>query len=312
MRALVVGDLMLDEYIFGKAARISPEAPVMVIRQTSTGQLPGGAANVARNLRALGATTTVVGTIGHDVAGMQLADTLDSEGLQCKLVEDRSRPTTRKTRIVANHSHQVLRIDHEDESPVSGDVEAELSEQAANLVAEADVVVLSDYLKGTLTEAVAQAVIWAAKAYGTPVVVNPKPRSLAYYSGATLVSLNRSEASEALALWSQMDPAEAQSAADHIRTNFGFESVLVTLGEYGMAAADEQSSFLVDAVHVEVADPAGAGDTVIATVALGTAAAGFIPEVFQLASRTAACVVQHVGVATPSETDLAAIRSLEG
>lgn len=308
LRALVIGDLMLDEYIFGKAARISPEAPVMVIRQTSTDRLPGGAANVARNLQALGAKTQVLGVIGCDEAGEMLADSLRNQGLDpSHLVRCKERPTTRKTRIVADHSHQVLRIDHEADSPLENGettMTRSLTSLALEMLPQSDVVVLSDYLKGALTPHVASKVIESARQQGIPVVVNPKPRSLPQYRGSTLVSLNRSEAEEALGLWAGLEDDRAIPEARKLQQQFGFDAVLVTLGEKGMIAVG-QGEVQVDAPRVEVYDTAGAGDTVIATVALGFAAAGFDRAVFELAAQTAASVVKHVGVATPSADDLA-------
>lgn len=305
LKAVVIGDLMLDEYIFGKAARISPEAPVMVIRQTHTDRLPGGAANVARNLQALGAQTRVLGVIGCDEAGEVLRQSLRDQGMDADhLVADGDRPTTRKTRIVADHSHQVLRIDHEAETTVSNEVEDRMLDVATEMAAHCDVIVLSDYLKGALTPRLAAGVIEVAKKKKIPVVVNPKPRSLPIYAGANLVSLNRSEAAEVLGLFRGLPDDQAKQAATDIRKMHSLESVLVTLGESGMVAVGS-SDVKVDAPRVEVYDTAGAGDTVIATVALGIAAVGFDQAVFELAAQTAASVVKHVGVATPSKEDLA-------
>ena len=305
LKAVVIGDLMLDEYIFGKAARISPEAPVMVIRQTRTDRLPGGAANVARNLQALGARTRVLGVIGCDEAGEVLRQALRDQGLDAEhLVEDESRPTTRKTRVVADHSHQVLRIDHEIESPVPTKVQDKLIDTAQMMINDADVVVISDYLKGALTEQLARSVIAGATSRKIATVVNPKPRSLAHYKGATLASLNRSEAAEVVDLWKGLSDENAILAAHQICKDFSLQSVLITLGESGMVAVGP-SDVKVEAPRVEVYDTAGAGDTVIATVALGIAAVGFHQAVFELGAQTAASVVKHVGVATPSKEDLA-------
>lgn len=309
-KALVVGDLMLDEYHFGRATRISPEAPVMVIRHERSEHVPGGAANVALNLRALGAVPTLIGVSGCDPAGEQLAESLAQSGLEVgAIVRDSERPTTRKTRIVADHSHQVLRMDSESDVPLSSRVEEELLIALEAAVREAQVVVLSDYLKGALTERVAARAIELAKAHQIPTVVNPKPRSLAQYRGATLVSLNRAEAAEALKLYAGLPTEGALSGADSLRAELGLESVLITLGEAGMAASGTES-FRIPAPKVEVYDTAGAGDTVIATIALGIAAVGFRREVFELAAQTSAGVVRHVGVATPSAEDLAAIRGM--
>lgn len=308
MRALVVGDLMLDEYIFGKATRISPEAPVMVIRQESTKRLPGGAANVARNLAALGAKVSTVGLVGDDEAAGMLEQSLQQSGLcDHELIRDGSRSTTRKTRVVADHSHQVLRIDAENDAVASADVQAKLRQALSSRIADADVIVLSDYLKGTLAEPVVRHCIDTARAHGKTVVANPKPRSAGYFRGATLLSLNRAEATEAIGEHRPIDVSAAEETASRLKERYGVDSILVTLGEAGMAAVGP-SSIRVAAPRVEVYDTAGAGDTVIATVALGLAAAGFDASVFELAAQTSACVVRHVGVATPSAEDLQSLR----
>lgn len=310
LRALVLGDLMLDEYIFGTATRISPEAPVMVVRQNRVSHVPGGAANVARNIVALGGTARLAGIVGQDEPADRLALALGSEGIDpAGLVTDPTRATTRKTRVLADHAHQVLRIDHEEDGPLSAEIEAALIERIAAGLTDVDVLVLSDYLKGALTPTVARHAIDQARAQGVPVVVNPKPRSLAQYAGASLVSLNRAEATEALGLWRPLQDAGAVEAGAALRAKLGVDAVLVTLGESGMHASGP-ADFTIAAPRVEVYDTAGAGDTVVATVALGLAAVGFEREVFELASQTAASVVSHVGVATPTPEDLERLRAL--
>lgn len=307
LSAVVAGDLMLDQYIFGRATRISPEAPVMVVRQTATRSVPGGAANVARNVRALGARAHVAGLIGDDDAGRLLAKMLSSDS-QASLTVDPARTTTTKTRVLADHAHQVLRIDHEVSDPPSPAVEEELLGQTRRAMQRADVLILSDYLKGALPGSLVRALIEDAKARGIPVVANPKPGSLASYQGSTLVSLNRGEAANALGE-ADLETDRAIEAASSLRRESGAESLIITLGEDGVAVAGPQS-FLVPAPKVEVYDTAGAGDTVIAAIALGLAASGFSQEVFSFAVHAGAAVVRKVGVATPSEQDLAQIRSL--
>ena len=307
MRALVVGDLMLDEYIFGRVTRISQEAPVMVVRQTSTRAVPGGAANVASNMVAMGAKTKIVGVLGTDAAGETLAESLASWGIdQNDLVRDPSRPTTRKTRVLANHSHQVLRIDHEDELPISGSVEQNVLERVLAEIPTVDVVLISDYQKGAVTARIIEEIIKAGRAHSVPVVANPKPKSLPFYRGAALVSLNQFEAGAALNLGQGVPHASADHAASQLREQLGIDRILITLGAGGMAAAGE-TAFSVPAIKVDVYDEAGAGDTVIATVALGVGANKFGKLLLELAAQTAASVVQKVGVATPSEQDLARI-----
>jgi rfaE bifunctional protein kinase chain/domain len=307
---LVVGDLMLDEYIYGRAARVSPEAPVLVIRHQETRLLPGGAANVARNVAALGAQARVAGIVGCDASGDQLSELLNSaEGFQASLIQDAERSTTRKTRILADHAHQVLRVDAESEEPLAASVEDRLIAQSASLLDGCQALILSDYLKGALTARVARELVAHAKRLGIPAVANPKPRSIANFAGASLVSLNRFEAQQALGMWQPFSFAEAAEAALRLKHAANAQAALITLGEGGMAAAGSDT-FRIEAPKVEVYDTAGAGDTVIATVALGLATAGFDRQVFELAAQTAACVVRHVGVSTPSAEDLQDIRQL--
>lgn len=310
LSALVVGDLMLDEYIYGKATRISPEAPVMVVRHDRTKRVPGGAANVAKNLLALGARTSVVGVIGGDDAGRLLGESLEPLGFsEVKLVEEADRQTTRKTRVLADSAHQVLRIDSEDDKPVNEATCEQLHERTKSLLRQADVLVLSDYLKGTLSMKLVTMLIQEAEALGKTVVANPKPRTASWYSGANLVSMNRKEASEMLGLYPSLSDAQADTAASNLRDKLQ-SPVLITLGESGMVAASPSRICRINAPRVEVYDTAGAGDTVIATSALGIAAIGFDKIVFDLAALTAASVVRKIGVAVPSPDDLTAIRAV--
>lgn len=308
IRALVVGDLMLDEYIIGKATRISPEAPVMVVRQNRTFSVPGGAANVAKNIEALGGHASVIGVVGEDQAGIELQAALGEHG---HVIPDPNRPTTRKTRILADASHQVLRIDHESEEPLSPDIEDLVGEAIKERLPESDVVILSDYTKGVLTPGLVSRIITDAKAANTLVVANAKPESLAYYSGAALVSLNAREAADSVGEKDILRQQNGSGLSDRprevarkIQRDHRIDHVLITLGEYGMCTEE----FYVRPQKVEVFDTAGAGDTTIATVALGLAAVGFEAQIFELASYTAAAVVRHVGVAVPSADDLIRIR----
>lgn len=307
-RVLVVGDLMLDEYLFGTATRISPEAPVMVVRQVASRRVPGGAANVARNIQAMGGKATLIGIVGDDDAGRQLDSSLAESGLpDARLTIDATRQTTRKTRVVADHSHQVLRIDFEEDRELGSTVEARLIESIREASNDVDAIVASDYLKGALTTIVCEALLARAKDRSIPLVVNPKPRSLGQYRGANLVSLNRSEASETLGLLRPLEDEMAESAAAEIRDMFNLGATVITLGGGGLAAAADRS-YRVAAPVVEVADPAGAGDTVIAALALGAASRQLDAEMLSLAASLAAAVVRHVGVAVPTEGDLAEIR----
>jgi len=308
VRAIVIGDVMLDEYIVGSISRISPEAPVMVVRKEKTNWVPGGAANVAKNIAALGGEARVLGVAGDDEGGRLLREAIDAQpGLDAQLMSEAGRVTTRKTRILANHSHQVLRVDEESNAPVSREVvDWVISKLELDSV---DVVFLSDYLKGMLTPAMVQAVIELAKLAEKPVIVNAKPSSAKSFIGADLLTLNRSEATEVFGHRPE-SLAEGVKVAAHLRNELGVSGVLVTMGDLGMSASWAGGDVEVAAPAVEAFDVAGAGDTVLATIGLGYAKFGFDPQIFELAAQTSAKVVQHVGVAIPTASDLDSIRSL--
>src|SRR5688572_14610844 len=275
MPALVIGDLMLDEYHFGHATRISPEAPVMVIKHERSAFLPGGAANVALNLKALGAEPVLIGVAGIDPAGGELESCLQQSGLgHFNLLRDSNRPTTKKTRIVADHAHQVLRLDFETEAPVDPAIEEQLLATIQEKVPKSKVVVISDYLKGVCSAKLIDWTLKTAQKAGIQVVANPKPQSLDFYKDADLVSLNRSEAARSIG------PVPMQSPGfvlDLLRMQRRLTFVLVAVGEGGMVGSGVEI-FRIPATRVEVYDTAGAGDTVIAGVALGLASVGFKKE----------------------------------
>ncbi|MDI9634785.1 bifunctional ADP-heptose synthase [Kamptonema cortianum] len=308
IRALVVGDVMLDEYIFGTVDRISPEAPVMVVKKTNERCVPGGAANVAKNVVALGGRAHVVGTVGTDSGGDALRDSMSEQGLGHTLIPVIGRPTTRKTRVVANHSHQVLRIDDEVDSAISADIENKVLVELEAKLPDYDLLILSDYRKGLLTERFVSCLVGIAKRGNRPVFANAKPESAAYYAGATLVSLNRSETARVTGE-RPSSLSDGEAAARRLCEQLGVESVLVTMGELGMAAGWGSGGLQMPAPQIEAYDVAGAGDTVLATVALGVKSKGFDQAVFALAAATSAKVVRHVGVAVPTTEDLEEIRS---
>lgn len=308
LNAVVIGDVMVDEYIFGHAERISPEAPVMVIRAESNRRVPGGAANVARNLAALGANVNLIGVVGDDEAGRWLNDALGEFSIGNSLLVAGGRRTTRKTRVIADHSHQVLRIDSEDEASIAEETADDAILRITRLLMAADAVLLSDYLKGTLTGRVVGETIQLAHDHGKVMIANPKPESLSLYRGATLVSLNRAEAAKAAGKAKIGSIEEAAETGKGIRSKLDLDAMLITLGGDGMAVSVESGQFRIPALRVEVADPAGAGDTTIAAVALGVAVAGVAePAVYETAAHLSAAVVRHVGVAVPSRADLDSI-----
>lgn len=304
-RILVVGDVMLDDYIFGRATRVSPEAPVLVLKQERIAAVPGGAANVARNIAAFGAKAHLIGVVGDDDAAARLREGLDYEGLTHSLVTDAERVTTRKTRVIADGRQQMVRIDLEDDAPLKMKARTSLVEHVLAQIETCDALLLSDYTKGCLSTEVVSEIMGAAKSAWKPVIVNAKPSSVASYRSATLISLNRAEASAATGV--DVTAQNAAQAAAQLRDQHRADVLVITLGEAGMEVAGPEA-FRVAAPRVEVADPAGAGDTVIAGLALGFAAVGFSRGVFELAADAAAQVVQHVGVVAPSADDLNRLR----
>lgn len=297
-RVLVVGDVMLDRYWFGDVHRISPEAPVPVLKVNRVDERPGGAANVARNIAALGAHATLLSVVGDDEAGACLEKLLgEHSNLNALLHRDSSISTIIKLRAIARHQ-QLLRIDFE--TPPSHEVlHAALADFRSQLPL-ADVVILSDYGKGGLAH-IAQMIAMAKEA-GKPVLVDPKGDDYARYRGATLLTPNRSEFCQVAGNWKS--EAELNSKAEQLRTELELEALLVTRSEDGM------SLFLANEVmHVpthtrEVFDVSGAGDTVIATLAVMLAAGADMSHAMRIANRAAGIVVGKLGTAVVSREEI--------
>lgn len=302
---VVVGDVMVDEYIHGKGTRVSQEAPVLVVRQSAVSRVLGGAANVAFNLRALGVRDRLIGVVGDDEPGNWLRGAVAAEFESGQIVVDPGRPTTRKTRVYADKAHQVLRIDHETTEPLNVAGEDAVFSRAEAYLSDVAFLLLSDYQKGVLTASLVRRLIDVARERGIPVIANAKPKTLAFYRGADLVSLNQPEACGALGI-EELAFEDAPAAAGEIEARFGIHHVLITMGAKGMASREAS----VPAIPVNVFDTAGAGDTVIATVAAAYPLFGLSEAVLRLAAHTSASVVQQVGVAVPDETSLNHISSL--
>jgi D-glycero-beta-D-manno-heptose-7-phosphate kinase len=295
---LVVGDLMLDHFLVGAVDRISPEAPVPVVRFDHESFRLGGAANVAHNAAALGARVHAVGIIGEDAeAGLIRAELakvgIDSSGV----VSDHERRTTRKLRVVTSRNQQVARIDYEDDREVHGDVESAIVSRIEQLSASADAILISDYLKGTVSRRVASGAITAAKRRGIPLLVDPKVPHIDYYAGATVITPNHHEA-EAITHMRIRTSEEALAAARRFRERAQCDCVLVTRGEHGMTLLGSEIEAELPAEAREVADVTGAGDTVVATMALALAAGGSLIDAARLANRAASVVVGKFGPAT--------------
>jgi len=294
-QVLVLGDVMLDRYWWGTVSRISPEAPVPVVRKLRSTLAPGGAANVAANVAGLGGTPVLVGMIGPDEAGHELSDALRRCGIGSEhLVVDPSRPTTVKTRIVA-HSQHVVRVDEEDTSPISPSLAADVADRIVSLLSSADLMVISDYAKGLLTPKLLRQVIRYASDHRCRVVVDPKGADYSRYNGAYLISPNRTEALTAAGL--MLDHTDSViRAGSRLLETLAVEAVLITQGEEGMTLFERgHEPIHISAVARTVFDVTGAGDTVVAVMSLALAAGASLPVAAQLANLAAGLAVEQVG-----------------
>jgi D-beta-D-heptose 7-phosphate kinase/D-beta-D-heptose 1-phosphate adenosyltransferase len=303
---LCVGDLMLDEFIYGEVSRISPEAPAPVVAVQRSETNIGGAGNVARNIASLGARCIFVGLIGEDEAGTKLKTLLSQEGrIENVLVCDRMRPTTRKARFVSEHfSTHMLRADWELAQPASGDIEQKLIDAILPQLARVDIVLLSDYAKGVLTARVIRNVIDAARKLGKRVIVDPKSANLAIYRGATLLTPNRKEFAEATRSRADTEQSIAEAAQDAMQLA-DCEAMLVTQSEHGMTlVARGGETIHVPAHPVKVRDVSGAGDTVVAVLAVTLAAGADWETALRMANAAAAVAVGKKGTATVTSAEL--------
>ncbi|MXZ28803.1 MAG: bifunctional D-glycero-beta-D-manno-heptose-7-phosphate kinase/D-glycero-beta-D-manno-heptose 1-phosphate adenylyltransferase HldE [Gammaproteobacteria bacterium] len=297
---LVAGDVMLDEYWLGTATRISPEAPAPVVRVESREYRPGGAANVACNLAGLGAQVTLLGIVGKDDEAEALDAAMQGAGVTCEWLHSETRPTVRKLRVLSRNQ-QVIRLDRE--TPFSADDASRLMVRYAELLDGCSVVVLSDYAKGSLADA--GTLIGAARAAGTPVLVDPKSTDFGTYRGASLLTPNRAEFEAALG-GSGETPEEMASRAQRVCSLLEIGSMVVTLGEQGLLAAPAAGPTRhMPARTREVYDVTGAGDTVTAVLAAGLAVGAELEDSAHLANVAAGVVVRRVGVAPIRLRDLA-------
>ncbi len=295
-RVLVVGDVMLDRYWFGDVERISPEAPVPVVKIVRSEERPGGAANVARNASALGAQVTLLSVTGEDEAGAALERLLVADAVRTSFHRDPALATTVKLRVIGRQQ-QLLRIDFE--TAPSHEVLAGKLADYERLLADSDVVVLSDYGKGGLAHIATM--IGRARGAGKPVLVDPKGEDWTKYRGATLVTPNRSEFRDIAGRW--RDEYEMAVKAQTLRAELGLDALLVTRSEEGMSLYTAQGADHIPAVAREVYDVSGAGDTVIATLGVLMGAGADLPAAVRLANQAAGVVVGKLGTAvvTPDE-----------
>lgn len=296
-RILVVGDVMLDRYWFGDVSRISPEAPVPVVKVERTEERPGGAANVARNCAALGAKVTLLSVVGNDEAGKSLARLMAGSGIEACLQEDSNLNTTVKLRVLGRQQ-QLLRIDFEN-APDHEVLRAKLAEFEQRVV-DCDVVILSDYGKGGLTHITEM--IALARSAGKRILVDPKGDDYARYAGAHLLTPNRSEMRQVVGRW--QDDQEFTAKAHALRTQLGLEALLVTRSEEGMSLFSATENLHEPALAREVYDVSGAGDTVISTLAVMLACGEGLSTAVRLANIAAGVVVGKLGTATCSLDEL--------
>jgi D-beta-D-heptose 7-phosphate kinase/D-beta-D-heptose 1-phosphate adenosyltransferase len=301
---LIVGDIMLDHFIIGQVDRISPEAPVPVVRFGHEEFRLGGAANVAHNIAAMGGSVELIGVVGQDPEAARLREALASVCPGTRgVVTDPQRCTTRKLRVVTTRNQQVARIDFESEREAEGAVEDALVRAIEGCVAAAGSIVVSDYLKGAVSRRVARAAIDSGTEKGVPVLVDPKVPHIDYYGGATLITPNHHEA-EAVTHMRIRTDEEAAAAARRFRERAACENVLITRGEHGMWLHERGRDTALAAEAREVADVTGAGDTVIGTLALALSAGASLEDAARLANRAAGIVVGKFGPAVVTLDEL--------
>ncbi|HEY3197115.1 MAG TPA: D-glycero-beta-D-manno-heptose-7-phosphate kinase [Nitrospirales bacterium] len=303
-KVLVIGDLILDQYIWGPVSRISPEAPVPIVNVSSETMHLGGAANVSNNVRSLGGRVELCGVIGTDDAGRQFTEVLRSHGIGSDgVVTDRDRPTTRKTRIVA-HNQQLVRFDVERCHAISGVLEARISRYVAACIRSVSAVVVSDYAKGVITARVMADVIGLADRHKIPVIVDPKVRHIDYYKGVTVLTPNHLEAIQAAGLQGE-DENTLLEAGRQLHQRLGCRAVLITRGERGMSLFEGGGHVThIPTVARQVYDVTGAGDTVVATLALALAAGAPMRQAAQLSNYAAGIVVGMLGTGTVTPAQL--------
>lgn len=320
-RLAVVGDWMLDRYLWGMATRLSPEAAVPIVEHTKESECLGGAGNVAANLVALGAQVHSFGVAGTDEAATALRACMRALKLTEKgIVADRSRPTTLKTRIIASHQ-QVVRVDRESRAPLNATIEKKLAHEITHSLGRFDGLIISDYDKGVVTDDLVDAVLSACDRHGVPAFVKPKWSRLPAYRGATVIVCNRLEA-EFLVTRPLDEDASVNEAGRELLARFGCQAVVITRGEHGMSVCERDAR---DVFHIpatsrdqpigqhgarqtlegrEVFDVTGAGDTVLATLALAVASGASIREAAVLGNAAAGVVVSKLGTATLSPSEL--------
>ncbi len=311
-RVLVVGDVMLDEYVWGRVSRVSPEAPVMIVDADSHTFVPGGAANVVNNVCALGAKAIIAGIVGEDTAAGTLKEKLTEEGADVAgLVAVSGRPTTLKTRVIAHTqqgAQQVVRVDHERRDAISADIQTTLLAFLKGAIAGCDALLLSDYQKGLLVRDLVASVVKQGRTEGKVITGNLKPKGIGSHCRLTMMTLNVFEAGEASGLLlgdGGSDLGTLREAGRMLLRKSGADNVLITRGAHGVSLfSSDGSVFDLPAHPVEVFDGTGAGDTTITTLTLALAAGATPQEAVTLANAAGAVVVRKLGVATATRDEI--------
>ncbi len=303
-KVLVVGDLILDEFIWGNVSRISPEAPVPVVWVESENFMPGGASNVATNIRSLGGEVYLAGMVGDDARGEILQTLLRKKGIQCEgIFSDMNRPTTQKTRVIAHHQ-QVVRIDREVTRPVPDNVLKDITNYIAERMPEVDALIIEDYGKGVVVPKLVQEAVRLAKKYKKIITVDPKETHFSYYRGVTAITPNHHEAGSAVGVPIK-DNATLERAGQKLLEKLHCENVLITLGENGMCLFEKgKPMFKINTVAQDVFDVSGAGDTVISAYTLAKARRASAQEAAYISNCAAGIVVGKVGVAVTNREEL--------
>lgn len=296
-KIMVIGDVMIDHFIWGSVNRISPEAPVPVVNVTSESLLLGGAANVVHNIHTLGGKVYVSGIAGNDAMGRKIIHDLRSLSISTKgIIITDERPTTVKTRIIA-HSQQVVRFDREEASPLNSDITKRITNYLKQNLARIDAILISDYGKGTISRQLIESILALSKKEAKLVIVDPKVKNMDAYYGVTMITPNQHEASEALNT-RIVTKDDVLGAAALLQKNVGCESVLITRGEHGMALLEKDGSCThIPASATEVYDVTGAGDTVVSALTLALATGASQKTAALIANYAAGIVVKKVGTA---------------
>ena len=308
IRILVIGDLILDHYVFGHVDRVSPEAPVPVVHVKEDSFRLGGAANACANVGGLGAKVDVIGMVGKDQNGSKLRDMLSEIGANVNgLILDHGRPTIIKTRVIAQHQ-QIVRIDREAKDAIDGEFKEEIVSKTQSFLPKVNAVLLSDYDKGLLNEDVLKAILSLSKEQGIPVVVDPKMENFWHYKGATLITPNTKEASEAFGR-EITDDTSLLEAGKGLLERLELDALLITRGEYGMSLFESVDNAQPKVTHIptvarEVYDVTGAGDTVTAVFTLALSTGASMLDAAKIANCAAGIVVSELGTGSVTQEEL--------